>query len=209
MKLLLAIVALAVFTAPSSAPAQGTTYFSNVSCPTTSYVDIGSDAWGAAWFQTGSAPGGYTLDSIQLLMGDTIGSASGFSIMLWDFRTDQPILTLAGPSPSVAGTYTFDAAGFVLAPKTVYWFAAASQTPSAAGHFSWASTSQEVLGTPWTGGGFQVSSDGVDWTREASREFLFAVNAQVIPEPSASTMLILGSVLILALRRVCAESRCT
>jgi hypothetical protein len=39
------------------APAQGTMYLSGIDLPTAGSFPVGSDAYIAAWFQTGSAPG--------------------------------------------------------------------------------------------------------------------------------------------------------
>ena len=99
------------------------------------------------------------------------------------------------------------APGFVMPRNTVYWFVATSQMPSAVGHFAWATTSQQVPGNPWIGGGFQVSSNGVNWTRGFEQEFQFAVNAHLIPEPSAGTLLALGSVIFVALGRAHSQTR--
>ena len=207
MKTQLNFIALAILTLPLCVTAQGTTYFSNGGVSSDGHVNVGSDSWGAAWFQTGSAASGYTLESIQLFMGDTAGSPSGFSAMLWNFQTGQPILTLTGPNPTTAGIYTFSASSFVMPPNKVYWFVATSQTPTAGGGFTWAYTSQNVLGNPWLGGGYQVSIDGLNWTRESGREFQFAVNAQLIPEPSSHTLVALGSIVVAALGRMYARTK--
>ncbi len=183
MKNLVCRAAITVLSIPLFLHAQGTFYFSSLGTPPQSGLLVGSNSWGAAWFQTGSFSGGYSLDSIQLLTGSSVGSPGGFSVRLWDFQTDQPILTLTGPNPTAAGVYTYNASAFLMLPSQVYWFVVTSETPTGTGAFDWSYSNQHALGNPWRGGGYNVSSDGLHWTRDPDREFQFAVFATQIPEP--------------------------
>lgn len=182
--------------------AQGTvTYLSGLSEPTTGSLPVGSDAWIATWFQTGAAPLGYRLESIQLLMDQPVGNPSGFAIMLWDFRAAQPITTLAGPDPSAPGTFTYHASCFSLAPSTVYWFVVTAQAPVATGAYQWSySNVNSVQQNRWRTGGYQTSTDGLVWSRDAGGTFQFAINATAIPEPSALALVLCGGALWLAAR---------
>lgn len=182
--------------------AQGTvTYLSGLSEPTAGSLPVGSDAWIATWFQTGQEPLGYRLESIQLLMDQPVGNPSGFTIMLWDFRAAQPITTLAGPDPSAPGTFTYHASSFSLAPSTVYWFVVTAQAPVATGAYQWSySNVNSVQQNRWRTGGYQTSTDGLVWSRDAGGTFQFAINATAIPEPSALALVLCGGALWLAAR---------
>ncbi len=195
MKNLVCGAAIAVLSIPMFLHAQGTIYFSSMGTPSQGSRLVGSNSWGAAAFQTGNFSGGYSLNSIQLLMGNSVGSPGGFSVRLWDFQTDQPILTLTGPNPTTAGVHTYNASAFLMAPSQVYWFVVTSQTSVGTGAFDWSYSNQHALGDPWSGGGYNVSSDGLNWTRQAVREFQFAVYASQIPEPSALALCLTGGII--------------
>lgn len=195
MKNLVYSTAIAVLSIPMFLHAQGTTYFSSMGTPSQGSLLVGSNSWGAAWFQTGNFSGGYSLNSIQLLMGNPVGSPSDFSVRLWDFQTQQPILTLTGASPTTAGVHTYNASSFLMSPSQVYWFVVTSQTSVGTGAFNWSYSSQHALGNPWLGGGYNVSSDGLNWTRDGGREFQFAVNATQVSEPSSLSLWLSGGIL--------------
>ena len=135
MKKLVYCLTPALLAVPLFLHAQSTTYFSNVGFSSSFQHSIASDSWAASYFTTGSAAAGYSLQSIQLLLGSSSGSPTGLSVRLWDFLKDQPILTLSGPDPTSAGFYTYTASDFVMPPGHVYWFVVTSQTPAAAGAF--------------------------------------------------------------------------
>jgi len=73
MKFSLIIGIIAGLIVPACSKAQGTTYFSNLGNPSTSSIAVGSDSWNGASFVTGTNANGYTLRSVQLLMGNAIG----------------------------------------------------------------------------------------------------------------------------------------
>lgn len=89
--------------APQLARTQGTIYVSTLDQVSDGTVPVAGDSWVAAWFQTGDNPGGYKLDSIQLLMGAATGAPSDFSIVL--YRPFVPLSpgnvlgVLSGPEP--------------------------------------------------------------------------------------------------------------
>ncbi len=195
MKNLVCGAAIAVFSIPLFLHAQGTIYFSSMGTPSQGSLLVGSNSWGAAWFQTGNSAGGYSLNSIQLLMGNSVGSPSGFSVMLWDFQTDQPILTLTGPNPTAAGVYSYTTSSFLMPPSQVYWLVVTSQTSVGAGAFNWSYSSLHALGNPWSGGGYNVSSDGLNWIRDPDREFQFSVYASQIPEPSSLALCLTAGII--------------
>jgi len=87
---------------------QGT-FVSNLDRPTTGNFSVAADAWLATWFRTGTASGGYLLDSLQLSMAPASGTPQGFTVMFWDFRLDQSIATLTGPTPLTGGIFTYTA----------------------------------------------------------------------------------------------------
>lgn len=196
MKTLYAFIVNAIVFVPFYVQAQGTTYFSGMGIASQGNYSIGSNSWGAAWFQTGNSPGGYSLNSISLLMGNSVGSPSGFSVRLWNFQTQQPVLTLTGSNPTTSGIYTFTAPSFAMGLSQVYWFVVTSQTSIATGAYNWLYSNQLALGNAWQGGGYNVSSDGVNWTRDGGREFQFAVNATAVPEPTALALLGLSAGLV-------------
>src|SRR5258705_1367541 len=88
--------------------AQGTTYISNLGQASGGSVVVGSDSWRAESFLTGTNPGGYTLDSIQLLTTLASGNPSGFSISVYssnamNFRyPGNSIGPLNRPDPSAS-----------------------------------------------------------------------------------------------------------
>ena len=198
MKKLVHCLTPALLAVPLFLHAQSTTYFSNVGLSSSLQRSIASDSWAAGYFTTGSAEAGYSLQSIQLLMLNSSRSPTGLSVSLWDFQTDQPILALSGPDPTSAGLYTYTASDFVMPPKHQYWFVVTSQTPAATGAFHWSYTANQVPIYPpkWQGGGYYVSSDGLNWTRTpAAPDFQFSVNATLIPEPSVRWLLGLGALI--------------
>lgn len=187
----------------TSAPthAQGTIYLSGLDLPTAGNLPVGNDAWIATYFGTGSAPLGYALNSIQLSIGGVSGNPSGFKVMIWDFRSAQPIITLTGPEPSASGMFTYGASDFPLARLTTYWFVVTSTAPVTDGSYRWNYSTADPIGSErWLGGNYQTSPDGVQWTRIVTPAGTpqFAVNATVIPEPSSLALSCCGGLLLAA-----------
>jgi hypothetical protein len=77
------IIAAFLFVLSGSASAQGITYISTLGTPNNGGIPIvSSNSWAAQAFQTGTAPGGYELDSIQTVMLYPDDHAAGFSLSL-------------------------------------------------------------------------------------------------------------------------------
>jgi hypothetical protein len=187
MKVISVLGITGALVAATNASAQGAVHSSNLQHPTIGSLSVGSDAWFAVWFETGSVPGGYVLDSIELSMDAPSGSPSGFGVMLWDFAQDRSIAELSGPDPLTGGVFGYASSGFVLSPSTVYWVAVTSATAVADGAFNWNYKSSGFVYTNgWTlGGVYNSSTDGLEWSRtQTVGSFQFAANATPIPEPS-------------------------
>lgn len=186
----------------SSAHAQGTIYLSGLNQPTSGSLAVGNDAWAATWFQTGSAPGGYVLNSIHLSLDQASGNPSGFRVMIWDFPSAQPVVTLAGPDPSGGGEFAYAATGVTLAPLKTYWFVVTAATPVVVGAYGWNYSPADPVGVErWLGGGvYMTSMNGVQWTRYPGQSPQFAVHATPIPEPGMLALGLCGGTLWLAAR---------
>lgn len=186
----------------STCQAQGTTYLSGFGQPATGSLPVGNDAWIATYFGTGSSPGGYLLNSIQLSMDVASGNPSGFRVMIWDFPSAQPVLTLAGPDPAGGGVFAYDGRAFTLAPLKTYWFVVTATTSVASGSYGWNYSPVDPLGVErWVGGGVYLTSEnGVQWTRYPGQTPQFAVNATPIPEPGMLALLVLGGALLIGAR---------
>src|SRR6266540_1507251 len=69
---------------PSRAPAQATTYVSNLSQGSgPGSLAVGSDLWVGAAFSTGTNAAGYVLSSVQLSLTGGFKSPTGFSVAIY------------------------------------------------------------------------------------------------------------------------------
>ena len=205
-KIILTLVRTIGLLLPVIAQAQGTLYLSNLGESSSGSVAIGSDAWAAAAFETGAyyGPGGlgYTLNSIQLSMGESSLSPIGFSISLYDGlnRNGGPgnvLGSLSGLDPASGGVLNYTPSSTItLLPLTSYWIVCTSATPVADGSFFWNQSSILNYSTEvWPGAyGSAISIDGTDWTGESNVLFQFAVYATEVPEPTTVTLAVLGLV---------------
>jgi PEP-CTERM motif len=202
LKTIIFILALALRQLlPQLMPGQGTTYVSFLANPSQTNTTIGSDSWRAAYFQTGTNSYGYHLDSIQVLMGASIGSPDGLVVSLYTLNLDGPVPetilgTLNGSSPTSAGIYTYTASSLSLAPSAYYFIVLTSGTPISSGAYNWSIGSGSFTAIDgWSpGGSFRASSDGVSWTAYRPNPFQYAVNATAVPEPATSALLGFGLV---------------
>jgi hypothetical protein len=187
---------------PQITQAQGTTYVSNLSDPSTGSSPVGSDSWFAADFITGTNASGYVLNSVQLAMMDASGSPSGFRVMLYSDVIfgcgDIPgnsLGTLSGSTdPSTANTYTYtDDSDTTLSPNTVYYIVLTAGTAVANGPYEWSVTSTPSPGySSYHWGGevaFLHSSNGSSWNNIDGTYGQFALTATAIPEPGVSGLL--------------------
>jgi hypothetical protein len=147
--------------APQIIQAQGTMFVSNVGQTPVGSAAIGSDAWIAQSFRTGTNAGGYALNSIQLLMNAGTASPGGFSVSVYNITgdphtigsSDSPQNSLgnfAGPDPAAGGLFTYSASSLELLPSTVYFVVATAASPVAQGAYNWGSVVETVgqNGTP-------------------------------------------------------------
>lgn len=202
-KIILTFVPTVGLLLPLVAQAQGTLYLSNLSEPSAGSLAVGSDQWIALDFQTGTTSigsTGFSLDSIQLLMGTSSLSPIGFTVSIYsqggsahNYFPGSNLGTLSGPDPATGGIFTYTASGITLLPGTDYYIVLTAATAIEAGSYAW---SYENSGTPysinrWVPGFSYISSDGFNWTLNNS-DFQFALYATEVPEPATLALAGLG-----------------
>lgn len=192
-----AIVLAAEVFAPSFVQAQGTLYVSNVGQTPTASAAIGSDAWIAQEFYTGTDSSGYTLNSIQLLMNAASGSPSGFSVSLYSYSNTGPgsdLGSLNGSDPSAGGVFTYTASGLTLSPYTSYFIVLTAATPEAQGAYDWSAANGFTDSNQWEiFASYSSSSNGSSWTGHARTiAFQMAIYATEVPEPATYALAGLG-----------------
>jgi hypothetical protein len=209
----LLLLVLIWFLAPSQARAQGSvTYLSNLAQPSNGSAAVGSNSWIAATFFTGGNSGGYLVNSVQLAMNDSSGTASGFTVMIY---AEGPSLggiipgsrvgTLAGSeNPSTAGIYTYNGGSSItLAPSTPYFIVITSATTVATSSYEWSLSGTDSYNP--TGGwgvisgvssGVYSSINGTSWTSLSATYPQFAINATAAPEPGVVGLFALGGLVI-------------
>ncbi len=197
-KIIISFIAILGIWLPQLSPAQGTIYLSNMGQPQTSNGVVASDSWIAQRFQTGPDLNGYTLNSVQLLMAQASGGASGFSATLYTSVNGLPGTMLAGFSgldPSMPGIYTYAASSISLSPSTAYYVVFTAATPMAQGSYHWnrASSASYIASDGWSLAPFSVgSADGSDWLVYRLSLHQFAVDATAVPEPATTALMSLG-----------------
>jgi hypothetical protein len=187
---------------------QGTTYISNLQNQPQTHTSVGSDSWMAAYFNTGSNTNGYILNSIQLLMGNSTGSASGMVVSLYTlnvngFVPETNLGTLSGTDPTSAGTYTFSSSSISLSPSSRYFIVLKSGTPVSTGAFTWGIGSGGFsVADGWSpGGSYIYSADGLNWLGYRPNPFQYAINATAIPEPATTSLIAIGVITLGLYRR--------
>lgn len=181
-------------------PAQGTLCLSNLSETSGGNAAVASDSWIAQRFYTGPHPGGYILNSVQLLMTTASSSPSGFSVSICAFESGIPgnnVDSLSGLNPFPGGIFTFTGSSVALAPSTFYFIVTTAAAPVAEGAFYWSKA-----GTPdfssfdsWSLASFSLSSaDGSAWQTHRLAPAQFAIYASAVPEPSVTLLAGLGLV---------------
>ena len=194
---------LALFAYPRTVAGQGVVYVSNLSEPLAGW-NIGNGNQG---FVTGTASGGYMLNSITLLMGNWGGDASNFNVSVYSSVDSQSGVFLGAlngnPDPEAAGEYVYGTAGLALQPTTEYWIVATGDSWSTGsimppGGYCWQlSTSVNYKAID----GWSINNSGGQFPQV----FQFAINATEGPEPDEMTLLGLGAVGFLFL--CCARAR--
>lgn len=194
------------------ANAQSTVYLSHLGSSADAIgADIGSDAWWAVSFVTGTAANGYSLDSMQLRTASVSGSPSGFELFLYNDNGGDPGSSLApliGSTPTSAGVYSFAASGITLSPSTVYWAVATSPDSSSSGNTAyWALNSSAYIsndGWSLNTSYMAYSSEGGPnsyWTHVSPGGLSLAISASPVPEPQISTLTGLGLFVFLVRRK--------
>jgi len=193
------VVLLVLVLVPFHAVGQVTLYVSNIDQPSTGGSAIGSDLWIAQAFRTGSNPDGYYLDSVELLTVPASGNPSGFSVSL--YTSSEPVVFfppgtmiggLSGVDPELGGAFRYDASSLVLAPSTIYFLVASSDTPTSEGafHLDTVATGLTSGLEGWVIGRYYYNSiDGLNW--KTAREFSpkIGIYATPVPEPATWTLL--------------------
>jgi hypothetical protein len=125
------------------------------------------------------------------------------SIAFTRFNLGSSLGTLDGSvNPSTAGIYTYtDDLNLVLLPGTMYFIVVTAGTTVANSAYEWSlfNTLSYNPNGGWKAGGVWESGDGSNW-RYTSGAPLLAVTATAIPEPSAWSLLAIGSGVFLYVR---------
>ena len=186
--------------------AAAATAFSNLGQTRVGSLPVASDSWRGEAFYTGTNAAGYVLKSVQLQLTAATGGPSGFKLSLYDANGVVPgnsLELLSGVEPSGSGVFTFQSSGLVLNPSRKYFVVATASTPLAAGAFQWDLTSwidQANIFEFHAGGILYSSPNGQAWYYTRPNNFMFAVNATIVPEPGTLALGLCGGVLGLAAR---------
>ena len=209
----LMVIAVAVgFFAARIAHAQGTIYLSNLGQVSNGSAPVASDSWLAADFRTGTNTGGYLLDSVQLAMTDASGNPSGFTAMLYSAIGGVAIFpgsslgALNGSlNPVTSSVYTYTpTSSLALSPSTHFFIVLTAGTAVADGAYDWRVTDTASMGFDGWSANTSLchSSDGSGWHFFSGTLAQFALTATPIPEPSASSLLLMGVGFFICVRRV-------
>jgi hypothetical protein len=146
-------------------------------------------------------------------MADATGSPSGFTVMLYN-QSPVPSAIFPGSSletlngsanPSTSGIYTYsDASNLVLSPNTSYYIVLTAGTTVANGAYDWSLAGIDSYNSSggWAANGGRVYTfNGSYWTGSPSAFPQFAIDATAVPEPGFLSLLGLGSLGFLWLRR--------
>ena len=197
----------------AQAQAQGTLYLSTLSPTPTGSVAAGSDSWLAAGFGTGSNPGGYVLNSVQLAMTDAWGDSAGFTVMIYSEGNSLGGIipgvnlgTLDGPSnPNTAGTYDYiTSSSLLLSPTTAYFIVITSSTSVVNGPYNWNESAYPPSVNVWgTDNAVLRSINGTSgWSPTPYLGIAqFAIYATPAPEPGVLGLFALGGLFAAFQRR--------
>lgn len=191
-------------------------YLSNLSDASIGAAGVGNSAsagedWVGSEFECGNNIDGYSFDSVQLSMGNAVGTPSGFSVMLYSSAggtapdPGSVLETLAGPNdPSTAGIYTYTTPEDIeLLPDTDYFIVVTAKT-SLNTSYTWnytSSNSSYDSGDGWTtesDNSYYSVGTGLAWSRGIGMS-QFSVTASAVSEPSTLCLLLLVSVGLLVM----------
>ena len=198
-KIILILVPAIGLLLPLVVQAQSTLYVSNLGVTSGGSKAVGSDSWLAALFRTGTNAGGYSLDSVQLLMDAASGSPNGFSVLLYSYNNNSSypgssLGGLSGLDPTAGGVFTYTA-NITLSPSTDYFIVLTATTPIANGYYNWSSANNLSYSSSddwFLGAGYNSSSDGSSWVFTRPAPLQFAVYASEVPEPATYALAGLG-----------------
>lgn len=151
---------------PAATRAQETTFFSNLSDPTSVSYQVTYFEYFAEQFNTGPNALGYMLDTVGMELGG--GNGGGFQVSIYTDNGGKPgtlVQVLNGPAdPGAVGVTNYTGSNLLLSPSTSYWVVAGDPT----GDYDWDMGIGINLPTTvdgWSRGGRVSSSDeGISWS---------------------------------------------
>jgi hypothetical protein len=189
--------------------AAGSIYLSNTDATDFGGYGIAGATMLAQPFRTGTSPGGYILNSADLLMHYWQPGVSDFHVSIYSNASGKPgapLEMLSGDTnPYLDGTYSYTSSGITLSPITFYWIVASASNTSSNTPFSgydWGETRDTVFSG---NDGWQIPFGLThaiynivpgQWTVYASSTYgtqQFAIEATPVPEPGLSALMTLGS----------------
>jgi hypothetical protein len=194
--------------APRLTAAQGTLCVSNLSQTPTGSASIGSDAWIAQHFITGTDSDGYSLNSVQLLMNAASGGPSGFNVSIYSSPGNgapgSSLGSLSGFDPAVGGLFTYTTSAIMLSPSTFYFVVVTAATPVSLGAYVWSAAQSFTQGSMhWViDNDYFSSANGSTWTGiDRQNVFQLGIYATAVPEPTTLALAGLGLACLSLLRR--------
>jgi hypothetical protein len=187
--------------------ARAVTQVSNLGNTVAGPQFINFDFWSGTSFETDSSSPDFTLDSVQMLMGDANDLSGNFFAAIYTDVSGLPgtlVATLTGnTSPNTAGNYTYTPTGIVnLTADTTYWFVTGVSTGD--GNYTWDYTTNAPTVQSWTIPNDYVFTinQGTNWVNGGVNPEMIAVAATPVPEPAVGTLLTgLGVALFMGCRR--------
>jgi len=178
--------------------AQGTIYMSNLGQPSSGVATVGNNSWAAVNFLTGNNAGGYSLNSVQLAMIGATGSPSGFTVMIYN-EANNPAAILPGSSlDTLSGP-----SSLTLVPSTYYFIVLTSGTAISNDAYELNEGASYATSSDGGGGGLIFSSsDGSNWRGKPFTYAQFGITATAVPEPSSAFLFLLGSGVLMYVRRI-------
>lgn len=196
---------------PQLMPAQGTLCVSNLEQTPIGGLYVGSDSWLAQGFETGTNAGGYSLNSVQLIMNAASGSPSGFYVSIYNVSDISPygpqnsLGNLSGSAnPSAGGLFTYTASDITLSPSTYYFILVNASRPIAQGAYDWSAVFGSSINNSdgWIiNMGYYSSPDGSSWQFSRSDTFQLAMYVTDVPEPEIYVLAGLGLAALVFWRR--------
>jgi hypothetical protein len=190
------------------ASAQGTQEVSNLGQTPAGSSVLGSDDWVGQGIISGNNPGGYLLNSVQLMLDADPADPGGFEVSIYSSLNGHPeneLGNLAGPDPSAGGLFTYTASGLDLSPSTHYFVVVTSATPADQGGYSWRGSAGIILrgNQQWTiDDSYASSPNGSSWTVNGGKiDFQMAIFATPAPEPAILALSGLGLACLIFRRR--------